>query len=109
MVSDNIGLGIVVPAVFSTFHFYFILFLSLSIKLFLLQSSSLFTFPCLIFLHVVSNPNKPLLGACAQDKSKLIDIWFPQDELDKANKDKKHFPPGFKVIYQTRQMQGIVG
>ena len=28
----------------------------------------------------------------------LIDIWFPQNELDKANKDKKHFPPGFKVI-----------
>ena len=44
--------------------------------------------------------NKPLLDASAQGKPEIIDIWFPQDELDKANKkDKKHFPPGFKVIY----------
>ena len=27
----------------------------------------------------------------------MIDIYFPQDELEKANKDKKHFPAGFKV------------
>lgn len=44
-----------------------------------------------------SHVDKPLLGACGQDKSELMDIYFPQDELDKANKDKKHFPPGFKV------------
>ena len=37
------------------------------------------------------------LGACAQVKPEMIDIYFTQDELEKANKDKKHFPPGFKV------------
>ena len=48
-------------------------------------------------MYVVDNPSSH------RDKSlpamlELLDIWFPQDELDKANKDKKHFPPGFKVI-----------
>ena len=38
-----------------------------------------------------------VLGACAQVKPEMIDIYFPQDELEKANKDKKHFPAGFKV------------
>lgn len=38
-----------------------------------------------------------VLGACAQVKPEMIDIYFPQDELEKANKDKKHFPAGFKL------------
>lgn len=39
------------------------------------------------------------VGACAQDRPELVDICFLQEELDKASKDKKHFPPGFKVPY----------
>ena len=49
-------------------------------------------------MYIVDNPSshgdKPLPAML-----ELIDIWFPQKELDKANDDKKHFPPGFKVIY----------
>lgn len=73
--------------------------LSLSLISFFYFPTSLITLPCLIF--PVDDPSSgvdtPLLGACAQDKSELIDIYFPQDQLEKANKDKKHFPPGFKV------------
>ena len=41
--------------------------------------------------------SKLLLSLCSQVGLDTKVIIFPKNELDKANKDKKHYPSGFQV------------